>query len=240
MDLIGGVVVGRCMPATISSSASSGWAIWRAFAIMTVALAFLVGLFGIVNPGFVDQRGTVFWGSFGMVLLAVGILYAILVPRERVAWATHTSETSVRAVGAEPFGDVHRVIDVEGLGTRQAAKLRAMGIHDTRELWRANPSQVAHHLGVAPTVVQQWQAMAELMAVRGIGPQYAEALVRAGIDTIEALRNANPEGLSRAIAGTEGGRGRRIQGNVVSPKVAQNWIEAAREHQVTVQPAPLP
>lgn len=83
---------------------------------------------------------------------------------------------------------------------------------------------------MAPTTVEPWQSMAELMAVRGLGPQCAEALVRAGIDSIASLRKATPSTRSKAIEAVEKGRGQRIQGIHVTPKVAQRWIEAAREH----------
>ena len=144
--------------------------------------------------------------------------------------AKGTTRARATTPKTEPFGDVHRVVDVEGIGAHYAGALAQIGIENTRQLWNADAAYVAGHLLIAPRTVENWQAMAELMAVKGIGPQYAELLVRMGIRTIEKLRHETPEHLARAVSRFEGRREHRIQGNTVGEKTTAAWIEAANDH----------
>ena len=134
------------------------------------------------------------------------------------------------AAKVEPFGDVHKAETIEGIGPHFAGALSEIGIENTRQLWAADASYVAGHLQIAPKTVENWQCMAELMAVKGIGPQYAELLLRAGIRTIEKLRTESPEHLARTLSRLEGRRAHRVQGNNVGDKTAAHWIEAANAH----------
>lgn len=144
--------------------------------------------------------------------------------------ARTTSRPRVSAPKVEPFGDVHRVVDVEGIGPHYAKALSEIGVENTRQLWNADASYVAGHLMVATKTVENWQAMCELMAIKGIGPQYAELLLRTGIRSIEKLRHETPEHLARAVGRLEGRREHRIQGNNVGEKTASSWIDAANAH----------
>lgn len=95
-------------------------------------------------------------------------------------------------------GNVRRVIDVEGIGAEYAEKLQAVGIHDTEQLQAFPAAAIAHHADLSESRVRRWQAMSELMTVRGIGPQYAEVLARAGISGIDDLRNRSAENVLAA------------------------------------------
>jgi len=148
---------------------------------------------------------------------------------ERLAART-TSRPRVTAPKIEPFGDVHRVVDVEGIGAHYAKALAEIGVEDTKQLWAADASYVAGHLMVATKTVENWQCMAELMAIKGIGPQYAELLLRTGIRSIEKLKHESPEHLARSVARHDGRREHRIQGNNVGEKTAASWIDAANAH----------
>jgi predicted flap endonuclease-1-like 5' DNA nuclease len=218
--------------------------------IVAAACALLVialGVFAALYPTAFDLRGAVLSAGLAFVLLAVGVLYAVVAPRATTTTAPAAAPSSMstrpRLVSpapaprvertearAEPFGDVHPVIDVEGIGPTIAAKLKKQGIDDTRQLWRADAKTVAAGLGLAPPIVRDWQAMAELMAVSGIGKQYAEVLVKAGYTTIAQVRRADADEVAKAVAEAGEDLTRRIQKNSVTPKVAEGWIEAARTH----------
>lgn len=142
---------------------------------------------------------------------------------------TKQPTTAPRKRGS-PFGDIHPVVDVQGIGETYAKRLEGMDITDTEELWQANPDQVANTLDVPVKTVRSWQAMAELMALDGLGPQYAELLVRAGVSSIAELRNQRPEPLVKELTETEAGREYRIQGNTISSKHTREWIATAKEH----------
>jgi predicted flap endonuclease-1-like 5' DNA nuclease len=112
---------------------------------------------------------------------------------------TRTLATPAPAKGSDRFdgykGDVHPVIDIEGIGPEYAARLAEAGVHSTARLLYEDAGRLAKQIGVAEKSVRLWQSMAELMAVKGIGPQSAEVLARAGVDGIGDLKRRNPDRL---------------------------------------------
>jgi predicted flap endonuclease-1-like 5' DNA nuclease len=135
-------------------------------------------------------------------------------------------------VVADPFqgGPVHPVIDVEGIGEHYSKELNEIGIKDTKQLWNADTTYVAGALKVTPAAVDGWQCMAELMAVNGIGKQYAELLVRSDVSSIDELCAETPQALLARIHKLEKHQGNRIQGNTIGVKSVQSWINAAQAH----------
>ncbi len=131
---------------------------------------------------------------------------------------------------AGPFGRVYDLEEIEGIGEVYRDELVELGLEDTRDLWQTDPEALADELDVSAKTTRQWLRMAELMAVSGIGPQYAELLVRSGVETIDALAQADAEDLVETIADKQKDLMVRIQGNVIKPGRAQGWIDAAREH----------
>jgi predicted flap endonuclease-1-like 5' DNA nuclease len=144
--------------------------------------------------------------------------------------APRTGRTA--AVAPDPFqgGQVHPVIAVEGIGEHYSGELNAIGIKDTKQLWNADTTYVAGALKVTPAAVDGWQCMAELMAVTGIGKQYAELLVRADVSSIDELCAETPQALLTRIHKLENHQGNRIQGNTIGTKIVQSWINAAQAH----------
>jgi hypothetical protein len=165
---------------------------------------------------------------------------ANLSARQDVAFVTGapmrngSGRTAPRAtvVVADPFvgGQVHPVIDVEGIGEHYSKQLIALGLKDTKQLWNADTTYVAGALKITPTVVGSWQCMAELMAVNGIGKQYAELLVRADVSSIDELCAETAQPLLTRIHKLEKHQGNRIQGNTIGIKSVQSWINAAQAH----------
>lgn len=131
-----------------------------------------------------------------------------------------------------PFsaGQVHPVRDVEGIGEHYGKLLDDLDLCDTEDLWNADSTYVAGALKVSPAAVQNWQCMAELMAVTGIGKQYAELLVRADVSSIDELCAETAQPLLNRIHKLEEHQGNRIQGNTIGTKVVQSWINAAQAH----------
>ena|GEM_PF-1802250 len=122
------------------------------------------------------------------------------------------------------------VLDIEGIGEAFAARLGALGIRTIHELEEADADEAAPQIGTHPATMRQWQSMAELIDVHGIGPQYAELLVRAGVSGIRELADADPEKLVQAIEAAEAGREHRIQGGPEGAKTVARWIENAKRH----------
>jgi hypothetical protein len=144
------------------------------------------------------------------------------------------------AIPSDPFagGQVHPVRDVEGIGEHYGTLLDGMGLKDTKQLWNADTTYVAGALKIAPAAVEGWQCMAELMAVNGIGAQYAELLVRADVSSIDELCAETPQPLLNRIHKLEQHQGNRIQGNTIGIKIVQTWISAAQAHHGLVPASP--
>lgn len=131
-----------------------------------------------------------------------------------------------------PFtgGDVHSVQDVEGIAEHFGPLLDQMNISDTEKLWHAETGDVALALDVSPLVVEQWKCQCELMAIDGIGKQYAELLVRAGVGSIRELSSQDPERLLKRIGRLEDRVRKPIQGNTIGQKAVESWIASAGSH----------
>lgn len=139
----------------------------------------------------------------------------------------------------DPFrgGDVHPVQDVEGIGEHFGPLLDKMGVSDTEKLWHAHTGDVALALDLSPLVVEQWKCQSELMAIDGIGKQYAELIVRTGVCSIRELAAQNPERLLTRVHRLEARVGRPIQGNTIGLKTVETWIDRAGSHEGHRAPA---
>lgn len=129
-----------------------------------------------------------------------------------------------------PFGDIHDVVDVEGIGPTYEEKLVDLGIEDTEELWEADADEIAEALDVAKRRVRNWQDQAELMALNGVGPQWAELLVRSGIRSIPELEVWEPDPLFNAVTDKQEELDVRIQGSKLTEDRVATWIQQAAEH----------
>lgn len=129
-----------------------------------------------------------------------------------------------------PFGDIHDIEDVEGIGPTYAETLRGLNVLDTEQLWEADVEELAADLDAPARTVRKWQDQAELMALSGVGPQYAELLVRAGVRSIGELAVWEPDPLHKAVKDKQEKLDVQIQGASLSQGRVENWIEAAQEH----------
>jgi predicted flap endonuclease-1-like 5' DNA nuclease len=120
------------------------------------------------------------------------------------------------------------VLTIEGIGTKYAARLNQIGIISIPQLMKADAEAVAGQIDAMPGLVEEWQAMARLIQVRGVGPQFAEVLVKAGVTTVEDLGSQDAHRLSTKIIALEKDRKVRIQGATISDAVVQRWIDAAQ------------
>jgi uncharacterized repeat protein (TIGR01451 family) len=122
------------------------------------------------------------------------------------------------------------VIDIEGVGAEYAPKLETMGHGTVQTLHAGDAKKIAKKLDTNETTVRQWQEMAELIDVDGVGPQVAELLVRSGIHSIAQLAKSDPKELAATLERTNADRKVRIQGGPAGLKSAKAWIKSAGKH----------
>lgn len=125
------------------------------------------------------------------------------------------------------------IIDVEGIGPVYAERLEErMGITTFGQLFAANPSEVAKAAETTTEQVIQWQQMIHLMDIKGIGPQYSEILVMAGVQTPKDLASAEATQLLATIDGIEARRKKqRVIGVNVEEGMVKRFVQLAKTHE---------
>ena len=94
----------------------------------------------------------------------------------------------------------YKIIDIEGVGDVYAQKLIEVGLEKVSDFLQrcANPkgrAEVAEQTGISDKLILRWTNHADLFRIKGVGPQFAELLEAAGVDTIKELRHRVPENL---------------------------------------------
>ncbi len=129
----------------------------------------------------------------------------------------------------KPGEEKQHIMEIEGIGKVYASRLNAQGVITIPQLLAVNADNIASTIDATPELVAEWQAMAKLLRLKGIGPQSAEVLVRAGIRSVQQLAAEDSTALSNKIRELEKTRKIRIQGLDITPVVAKRWIETARK-----------
>lgn len=153
-------------------------------------------------------------------------------PVAKVARLARGAKPSKKTEGAGPAASLlgRRVEDIEGVGPRYGKRLGKLGIRTLGDLRTSNPDEIAGKIGAPQESVREWLGMAQLIDLKGIGPQYAELLARSGVKSIRQLREADPGKLWARIERLTKQRKVRIQGAPVSRKVVQKWVRIAQRH----------
>ena len=125
-----------------------------------------------------------------------------------------------------------RIDQVSGVDHRQATKLRKAGVRTSKGLieaasTRRGRTELSKVSGVSPKELQLWVHHADLLRVRGVGAEYADLLVAAGVDTLRDLRRRNPTALLAKIIGLNGSE--RVVSRLPTEAMVENWISAAAD-----------
>ncbi|HEX9817186.1 MAG TPA: DUF4332 domain-containing protein [Candidatus Thermoplasmatota archaeon] len=122
------------------------------------------------------------------------------------------------------------VIDIEGVGDHYSRRLQDVGVRTIGDLATADIRVLAQKLDVPEQIIQNWRSMGQLIDVWGIGPQFAELLIRCNVRSVRELAECDPQELLARILLTTSERMVRIQGAPVGARHVENWIEAARRY----------
>ena len=153
------------------------------------------------------------------------------------AAAEGASEAAAEAGEPEPVveapqttrtGDIE---EIEGIGPAYAEKLRGADVVSTDALLEkgATPegrSALVEQTGIDAVRVLRWVNHADLMRVVGVGPEYAELLEAAGVDSVPELAQRNVENLVTGLAETN--EARNLVRRVPSADEVADWIEQAK------------
>lgn len=89
-----------------------------------------------------------------------------------------------------------KIIEIEGIGEKYAEKLIKAGFEKIEELIPLDKKQMkdlAEKTGISIKLIDKWQEHADLMRIKGVGPEYSDALNQIGIDSVKEFAQRNPE-----------------------------------------------
>lgn len=130
----------------------------------------------------------------------------------------------------------YKIIDIEGVGEAYAEKLQAAGIDTVAQLLEKCGSpkgrkDLAEATGISGKLILKWTNHADLFRIHGVGPQFAELLEAAGVDTVKELRHRKAENLAAKME--EVNNEKHLTRRVPSVKELQKMIDEA----ATLEPA---
>lgn len=125
----------------------------------------------------------------------------------------------------------YSIEEIEGIGPTYGQKLAAAGIRTTDAMLkrccdRKGRKALCDDSGLSDQLVLKWTNMADLMRISGIGPQFAELLEAAGVDTIKELRNRNATNLAAKMAEVNGEK--KLTRRTPPLKLVEKWVETAK------------
>ncbi|NVM17115.1 MAG: DUF4332 domain-containing protein [Candidatus Lokiarchaeota archaeon] len=124
-----------------------------------------------------------------------------------------------------------KIIDIEGVGEKYAKTLGKASITNVEDLVPLKWSEIkdlANTTSISLKLIEKWQDQAELMIIKGIGPEYSEVLNKVGIDSTQELAYRNPKNTLDKIVEFD-----KKQPDVIRkiPKVEEieSWIKEAQD-----------
>jgi len=121
---------------------------------------------------------------------------------------------------------------IEGIGASYEAKLKEVGIEKVEQLLEAaatkkGRTKLSEDTGISEKLILTWVNHADLFRVKGIGPQYAELLEAAGVDSVPELANRNAANLLDKMK--EINSSKELVRGLPALKQVENWILRAKD-----------
>lgn len=125
----------------------------------------------------------------------------------------------------------YKILDIEGVGEEYAKKLNGAGIFTTSEYLEktATPAlrkKLAEETKISPKLILKFANHADLIRINGIGPQFAEILEHAGVDTVNELKTRVPANLTKKVI--EVNEARHLARRSPTLSEVEKWVEEAK------------
>lgn len=126
----------------------------------------------------------------------------------------------------------YKIIDIEGVGEVYASKFEAAGINTVDDLLAACASakgrkDMAEKTEISEKLILRWTNHADLFRIKGVGPQFAELLEAAGVDTVKEFRHRVAANLHAKME--EVNAAKNLVNRVPSETELQKMIDQAKE-----------
>lgn len=150
-------------------------------------------------------------------------------PSDTTPAPDESSDTKARTMPIE---------EIEGIGPAYGAKLTAANIATTQDLLargatRKGRADIAEETGISDTLILEWVHHADLMRIKGIGPEYSDLLEEAGVQSPAELAQRNAANLAATIETAN--EAKNLVRHVPSESVLAGWIAAAKELEKVVE-----
>jgi predicted flap endonuclease-1-like 5' DNA nuclease len=124
------------------------------------------------------------------------------------------------------------IAKIEGIGPTYAAKLKEVGITNTKSYLEkakdpAGRKELEEKTGIDHARILKWANMADLMRINGVGEEYSELLEVAGVDTVKELRNRNAANLT--VAMRDANAEKKLVRQVPAQSNVEDWVAQAKE-----------
>lgn len=125
-----------------------------------------------------------------------------------------------------------KLVDIEGIGPKYAAKLAKAGIGSIDALLNkgASPKErkdIASMTGIPDALVLEWVNLADLFRIKGIGSEYSDLLEEAGVDTVVELAKRVPENLYTAMGQVN--KAKNLVNKMPGLRQVQSWVAQAKK-----------
>jgi predicted flap endonuclease-1-like 5' DNA nuclease len=123
-----------------------------------------------------------------------------------------------------------KIEEIEGIGPKLGEKFVAAGVKDTDGLLeqgatRAGRAKLAEATGLSESRILGFVNMADLFRVKGVGGEFAELLVAAGVDTVKELATRNAANLAEKLA--EVNQQKKLTRRVPTATQLEDWVKQA-------------
>lgn len=123
-----------------------------------------------------------------------------------------------------------KIEEIEGIGPTFGEKLRAASITSVGDLLAACADKkgrraTSDKTGIDEDKLLKWANHADLMRIKGIGPEFSELLEAAGVDTCKELKMRKPENLAAKMK--EVNTAKKLTRQTPSTRQVGRWVEEA-------------
>ncbi len=126
----------------------------------------------------------------------------------------------------------HKIKDIKGLDEATQQKMEEAGITNVEQLLEqcstpARKTALAKKLGIPGPQLTEFVNRADLLRLKGVGPEMANLLEEGGIDSIKELRRRTPENLATKLKALNDEK--KITHHAPTLQQIQGWIQQADE-----------
>jgi predicted flap endonuclease-1-like 5' DNA nuclease len=130
-----------------------------------------------------------------------------------------------------------KIIEIEGIGPKLAEKFKEVNVGTVEKLLERGASkkgrqELAAATGIDEKLILKFVNHADLMRIKGIGPEYSELLEAAGVDSVAELSHRRADNLHVKMVETN--QEKKIVRQLPSQSQVEGWIEQAKKLPVAV------